>query len=352
MALSLFGEDAMKGFVDSYIKMCEEGIKIGNEFQPPEISGVNNIVVCGLGGSGVCGDLLIDVAKFDIPIIVVKDYHMPKFANEKSLALCISYSGNTEETLSQFMQAKNLGCKTIVVTSGGKLKEWADKLQVPMIALPGGHQPRDALPLMFFPLLITLQKLGFGNFENDFEEIKNSIRKINTRSLDELANKIKNSRLAVYGTSDHIGSLRRIKNEFNENAKMAVMYDFFPEINHNEMNGYQRTGLTKNVDVIFMRDKQETEEMNARIEATKGILEHYVNSINELWAAGDSKLARTMSFVFMASYLTGRIANITGINREQVPFVDRLKESLSLKLNTVKNLEKKVEDAQKKEKAA
>jgi len=349
MGLLLFGEDPMKGFVDNFVKMCDEGINIGKEFQPPELSGITNVVVCGLGGSGVCGDLLIDVAKLEIPIIVVKDYHIPKFANEKSLVFCISYSGNTEETLSQFMQAKNLGCKIINMASGGKLKEWTEKLQVPTINLPGGYQPRDALPLMLFPLLITLQKIGLGDFEKDFAEVATAIKKINTRALDELANKIKNSRLAVYGTSDHIGSLRRIKNEFNENAKMAVMYDYFPEINHNEMNGYQRTGLTKNVDVIFLRDKHETEEMNARIEVTKGILEHYVNSINELWAQGDSKLARTMSFVFMGSYLTTRIAHIAGIKREDVPFVDRLKEALNLKLKTVENLEKKVEEETKKE---
>ncbi len=255
MAFPFFGEDPMKNFADDYVEMCKQAIKIGNEFQPPEVSGVTNVIVCGLGGSGACGDLLVDVAKLDIPILVIKDYHMPKFANEKSLVFCISYSGNTEETLSQFMQAKNLGCKLIAVTSGGKLKEWADKLNVPVINLPGGYQPRDAMPFMFFPLFITLQKLGFKDFEKDFEEVGSVIKKVDTRSLDELANKIKNSRLAIYGTSDHIGSIRRMKNEFNENAKMAVMYDYFPEINHNEMNGYQRTGLTKNVDLIFLRDK-------------------------------------------------------------------------------------------------
>ncbi len=343
MALPFFGDNQTKKFVDDFAKMCDDGIKIGDGFKPPEVSGINNIIICGLGGSGVCGDLLVDVAKLDIPIIVVKDYNMPKFANEKSLVFCISYSGNTEETLSQFMQAKNLGCNIIALTSGGKLEEWAKKLQVQAIIVPGGRNPRDALPLMLFPLLVVLQKLSFGKYDQDFEEVKKVVDKINLRDLDDLANRIKNSRLAVYGTSDHIGSLRRIKNEFNENAKMAVMYDFFPEINHNEMNGYQRTGLTKNVDVIFMRDKHETEEMKARIEVTKGILEHYVNSINELWAAGDSKLARTMSFVFMASYLTGKIANITGINREKVPFVDRLKEALTLRLKTVEKLEKKVD---------
>lgn len=343
--MGFFGENPMKGFSESYVKMCDEGLRIGKEFDPPEISGISNIIVCGLGGSGVCGDLLVDVAKLEVPIIVVKDYNMPKFANEKSLVFCLSYSGNTEETLTQFMQAKDLGCKVVGITSGGKLKEWADKLKIPCVTIPGGYNPRDALPLMFFPLLIAVQKMGFGSFEKDMAEVVSVVGKIDSRNLDELANKIKNSRLAIYGTSDHIGSLRRMKNEFNENAKMAVIYDYFPEINHNEMNGYQRTGLTKNVDVIFMRDKFETEEMNARIEVTKGILEHYVNSINEIWAVGDSKLARTMSFAFMASYITGRIASLVGINREKVPFVDRLKDSLSSRLNTVKKLETRVDEA-------
>jgi glucose/mannose-6-phosphate isomerase len=342
-----FGEDPMRGFAERFAKLTEEGIKIGNDFNPPKVDGITNVIVCGLGGSGVCGDLLVDVGKLSVPVIVVKDYHLPKFANEKSLVFCISYSGNTEETLSQFMQAKNLGCKTIAITSGGKLREWSEKLNIPCLVIPGGYNPRDALQLMMYPLLITLQKIGFGDFEKNFQESLDVIGKINTHDLDDLAGRIKNSRLAIYGTSDHMGSLRRIKNEFNENAKMAVMYDYFPEINHNEMNGYQRTGLTKNVDVIFLRDRHETEEMKVRIEVTKEMLGHYVNTINELWAVGESKLARTMSFVFMGAYVTAKIASLTGINREKVPFVDRLKEALNLKLNTVQKLEKEVEVKQK-----
>jgi glucose/mannose-6-phosphate isomerase len=174
------------------------------------------------------------------------------------------------------------------------------------------------------------------------EECKEVVRKMDLRKMDEMANKIKNSRLAIYGTSDHLGSLRRIKNEFNENAKMTVIYDFFPELNHNEMNGYQRTGLTKNVDVIILRDKFETEEMSARIEVTKSILEHYVNSINEIWCSGESKLSRTMSFVFIASYMTGKIASLVGINRSSVPFVDRLKDALKSKTNVVERLDNKM----------
>jgi glucose/mannose-6-phosphate isomerase len=338
----LLENDRARVFTEDFIRMCEEGKKIGESFQPPAFTDIRNIVVCGLGGSGVCGDLLVDVAKPEIPIIVVKDYHLPKFVNEKSLVFLISYSGNTEETLSQFMQARKIGCNVVAVTSGGKLGEWCDREGSPLIQVPGGRNPRDALPLMFFPILVTLKKCGFGDFDKDMEECKEVVKKINLKKMDELAGKIKNSRLAIYGTSDHIGSLRRIKNEFNENAKMAVMHDFFPELNHNEMNGYQRTGLTKNVDVIFLRDKYETEEMAARIEITKNILEHYVNSINELWCIGESKLARTISFVFSASYLTGKIAELTGINRESVPFVDRLKDALRSKINLVEKLENKI----------
>jgi len=343
----LFGDGPMKGFTDDFVRMCDEGRRIGESFQPPQAGDVRNIVLCGLGGSGACGDLLVDVAKLDVPVIVVKDYHLPRFVNDKSLVFLISYSGNTEETLSQFMQARQTGCKIVAVTSGGKLKEWCDRDSIPIIQVPGGRNPRDALPLMFFPILTALEKMGFGSFSEAMEESKEAIRKLDLRKLDDLANRIKNSRLAIYGTSDHLGSLRRMKNEFNENAKMAVMHDFFPELNHNEMNGYQRTGLTKNVDVIFLRDKFETEEMTARIEVTKGILEHYVNSINEIWCTGEAKLARTMSFVFAASYLTGRIAGLVGINRDSVPFVDRLKDALKSRTNVVERLEVKMKSERK-----
>lgn len=338
----------MKGFTEDFVGMCDEGRSIGESFQAPDMAGVANIVVCGLGGSGVCGDLLVDVAKLRVPIITVKDYHLPKFVDEKSLVFLISYSGNTEETLSQFMQARNLGCRVVTVTSGGKLKEWSEKDGVPCVVIPSGRNPRDALPLMFFPLLMALQKMGYGSFGDEMEECKEVVKKMDLRKMDELANKIKNSRIAVYGTSDHVGSLRRMKNEFNENAKMAIIYDFFPELNHNEMNGYQRTGLTKNVDVIILRDKFETEEMSARIEVTKGILEHYVNSINEIWCSGESKLSRTMSFVFIASYMTGKIASLVGINRSSVPFVDRLKDSLKSRTNVVERLDGKMKSETKK----
>lgn len=338
-----FGSGKTETFKDEFSKMCDEGISIGNSFEPAKVSGISNIIVGGLGGSGVCGDLLLDAASLEVPIIVVKDYNMPKFANGKSLVFCISYSGNTEETLSQFMQAKGMGCNIISITSGGKLKEWSDRMGTQCIVVPGGKNPRDALPIMMFPLLIALQKLGFGEYDRDFADVKEAISKADLRKLDELASKIKNSRLAIYGTASNMGSLRRMKNEFNENAKMAVMYDYFPEINHNEMNGYQRTGLSKNVDVIFLRDSHESEEMTARIETTKDILENYVNSISEIWAIGDSRLARMMSLVFMGSYMTGKIASLVGIDREKVPFVDRLKDSLKARLNTVEKLERKVD---------
>ena len=338
----VFNDSLARNFLNEYLGMCDEGIEIGKNFNPPQISDISNIVMCGMGGSGVCGDLLVDIAKIDVPIVVVKDYNIPKFANEKTLVFCVSYSGNTEETLNQFTQAKSKGCKIISITSGGKLKEWSEKFNIPVITIPGGRNPRDSLPLIVFPALLSLQKIGLGNFEEYFTEVKDSLRKVNLKNLDDLANKMKSSRIALYGTSDHVGSIRRMKNEFNENSKMTVIYDFFPEINHNEMNGYQRATLSKNIDVIILRDEAETQRMKDRIEITKEILQHYVNSINEIWAVGDSKFAKSISFGFMASYLTGKIAGIAGVDRSKVPFVDRLKESLQDKMNMQEDLESKL----------
>lgn len=337
--MSVFDGGSAGRFLEDYKRMCGEGIEIGKRFDPPYSSEISNVVMCGMGGSGVCGDLLVDVAKTDVPIVVAKDYNIPKFAGEKTLVFCVSYSGNTEETLNQFVQARKEGCKIISITSGGKLKEWSEKFGVPVITIPGGRNPRDSLPLIVFPALFSMQKMGMGSFESQFSEAKEALGKVSMKSLDDLAHRIKSSRIALYGTSDHIGSVRRMKNEFNENSKMTVIYDFFPEINHNEMNGYQRANLSKSTDVIIMRDEAESQRMKDRIEITKEILQHYVNSINEIWAVGESRLAKSVSFAFMASYLTGRIAEIVGVDRSKVPFVDRLKESLKEKANMQEELE-------------
>ncbi len=323
----------------NFSKMCEEAIGIANKIDLPEFS-FDKIAICGVGGSGSVGDLAADLLRYDsaMEVVVVKSYRLPAHIDENTLVFCVSYSGNTEETLRAFAEAHKRNCKIISVTSGGKLAEWSKKLNLPVILIPSGYQPRDAVPYMFLPILICLQEFGLKNFEEDLQESVDVTKKIELKPLDELAEKIKNSDVAIYGSEEFAGVIRRFKNEFNENAKITVKYDAFPELNHNEINGYERNG--KQTSVILLRDKDEGDEIKVRIETTKEIFKDYIHSVHEIWPVGSSKLAKIVSYVYMASYLTAKIAELVGINRERVVFVDRLKVELKNKLNSVGKLEK------------
>lgn len=321
-------------------QMCREAVEIAERVELPYMS-FNKIDICGMGGSGSAGDLVADLLRYDSPIEVkvVKSYHLPASIDDNTIVFCVSYSGNTEETLSAFLEAKKRGHKIISITSGGKLKDWCKKLDFPLIQIPSGYQPRDALPYMFFPIIIILQKLGRANFADAMNESLSVIDAIDLKYLDRLAEKLKASDIAIYGTDEYSGVVHRFKNQFNENAKMVVKYDCFPEMNHNEINGYERSDLTKNSHIILLRDKNERAEMKATIEIVKNILSDRVNSIHELWAVGDTKLAKIISFVFMASYITAKISETVGIKRERVLFVEKLKTEMKNKLNFVEKLE-------------
>lgn len=334
----------MDGVIENFEKTCIAAIELAKTVNVPNFY-FDKIAICGVGGSGVVGDLLKDVVKNNsqFQIDVIKDYHLPKHVNSRTLVFCISHSGNTEETLNQFVEAREIGCNIISITSGGKLKEWSQKVGSTFIEVPGGMQPRDAVPYMLISLISCLQKLGVvGDFSKDFSEIPNAVKSVGLNLLDQIATKIKSSDVSIYGSSEFSGIIRRFKNDFNENAKMLVKYDFFPELNHNEINGYQRADLLKNADVIFLRDKDEKDEIRVRFDITKDFLKYYVNSIHEIWSVGNSQLAKIISFVYMSSYLTAKIAELVSINRERVIFVEKLKEGLKQRLNLVEKLEERL----------
>ena len=333
----------MDDLIQNYSRICSDAVELSKSIKIPTFS-FDKIAICGVGGSGVVGDLIKDILRdtAKIQIEIVKDYHLPKYIDNKTLVFCISYSGNTEETLNQLVEARERGCNIVSVASGGKLKEWSGKLGLESVQVPGGMQPRDSLPFLLTSLLICFQNQGIGNYANDISEMQNAVNNVDKNFLDRLAMKIKTSDIAIYGSNEFSGVVRRFKNDFNENAKMLVKYDLFPELNHNEINGYQRGDLLRNSNVIFLRDREENEETRVRFEITKGLLSDYVNDIYELWAVGNSKLAKVISFVFMSSYLIAKIAELVGINRERVILVEKLKDELKQKLNLVEKLEERL----------
>jgi glucose/mannose-6-phosphate isomerase len=327
--------------IKKYPEMCIDAMKVAEKVDIPDYR-FNKIIVCGMGGSAIGGDLLKDLLKYkiSIPIEVSRDYHLPAHADENTLTFCVSYSGDLEETLSQFVDALKKKCKIIGITSGGKLKEWCEKFNLPYILVPSGYQPRMALPYLFISMVVCLQKLGIVNLQKEIVETIELLKRMKSDSVKKLADSMKDSMIVVYSFDEFSGVAKRVKTQINENSKMPAKYDVFPELNHNEIVGYQNERLNKNSFVLILRDKDEPEEIKARIEITKDLIKDKVKRIEEIWAEGKSKLTRMMSLVFLGDVLSYELAVLNNVDPVEVENIVILKKKLKEKLNFVKKLEK------------
>jgi glucose/mannose-6-phosphate isomerase len=329
--------------IKKYSVMCRDAVEKTEKTTLPEYE-FNKIIVCGVGGSAIGGDMLKDLLRdrVRVPIEVSRQYHLPAYADENTLAFCVSYSGNTEETLSQFVDAIEKKCKIIGITSGGKLKEWCKKLNLPVIRVPKGYQPRVALPYLFFPMLVCLQRLGVANFKKEIDETIRVLRDVKTESVKKIALSLKNSIPVIYASSEFSAVAKRMKTQFNENSKIPAKHDIFPELNHNEIVGYQNEELNKNSYVIILRDKDEPKEIQTRIEISKELIKNKVKGIEEIWAKGETKLAKMMSLIFLGDLLSCELAMLNGVDPIQTENISILKNELEKRLKTVKRLEKKL----------
>lgn len=328
---------------EKYPEMISEAIENAKTLNLPKFK-FDKIVFCGIGGSLIVGNFIKDLLKYDCEktIEVFGDYHLPKIVDKKTLVVFISYSGNTEEPLSQFVEALDRKCKIIGVTSGGKLDEWFTKLKLPLIRVPKNYSPRYAALSMLISIVMYFDKIELRNFKKDIEECKEILKKIDVGYLDKIAGEINNSDLAIYAPYDFESIARRFKNDFNENSKLLVVFDTFPEIDHNDIDGFENPELNKNRSVLLIRDRDESFEMKNRIEITKEIIGKNVKSINEIWTYGESKLAKIVSLIFIGSYISCKLAELNGIDAEKIEFVDRLKKELKERVNLVDRLEKKL----------
>lgn len=327
--------------IKKYHEMCLNAVKIAEKVVIPDYK-FDKIVVCGMGGSAVSGDLLKDLLKnrISIPIDVCRDYHLPAYVDKNTLTFCISYSGNTEETLSQFVDCVKRKSKIIGITSGGKLEEWCKRFKLPYVSIPSGYQPRSALQYLLFSIIVCLQKLGVVNLKKEIDETIEVLKRVKTDSIKKLANLMKDSTIVVYSSDEFSGVAKRVKTQINENSKMPAKYDIFPELDHNEIVGYQNEKLNKNSFVLILRDKDEPEEIKVRIEITKDLIKDKVKGMKEIWTEGKSKLAKMMSLIFLGDVLSYELAVLNDVNPVEVENIGILKKKLKERLDLVEKLEK------------
>jgi glucose/mannose-6-phosphate isomerase len=319
-----------------YREAAKTAEKISLRYSNPE-----NIVVAGMGGSAVGGELLKDWVrdKAQVPIEVSRDYVLPAYANEKSLVLVVSYSGETEESLSAFLDAVKRNCMVFCVSSGGSLLEFAEKLGVPYLRVPSGMPPRAALPYLFVPLLKALEKVGVvSGVSEELSEVITLLAQIGGENAPEkpakdnfakrLALGINDSVPVVYGFGVFRGVAQRFKQQFNENSKVPSKWEFFSELNHNEIVGWEKAGqLVKCFSTIFIRDASESDVIRRRIETTKTLLP-VGSKVFEVWSRGKSALARMLSTVCVGDFTSVYLAILRNVDPTPVESINVLKQKM------------------------
>ncbi|HZK18914.1 MAG TPA: bifunctional phosphoglucose/phosphomannose isomerase [Clostridia bacterium] len=334
----------MLGAVAGLPEQIQEAYRLGLEADLPGEKEIKNIVVAGLGGSAIGGDLLRVYAgdKSDIPVNVVRDYILPRYVNKNSLVIATSYSGNTEETLHTFAEAKRRGASIVVITSGGKLAEEAGQSRIPAIIIPSGISPRAATGFLFIPAVVLLNRLGLaGGAEADIKETVGILKLLRDElSGDVPAEKNSAKQIASFfkdgipiiwgasGTSEVVA--QRWKGQINENAKSPAYWNVFPELNHNEIVGFEAPGeLLPKLRVVILRDENDHPQVKKRMDITKSIIKGAGVGVQEVLSRGKSYMARVYSLIYPGDYASIYLACYYDIDPGPVKMIDHLKQELA-----------------------
>lgn len=310
---------------------------------PDEYSRVDRVIVIGMGGSAIGGDLAwsLVMGESKVPIIVHRDYNLPAFVNDRTMIIASSFSGNTEETVSAFEAAVKTKSKKLVITTGGKLLKLAQTHNVPVFKINYKAQPRAALGYSFLPALGILQKTGL--IKDKSVDVSEAIEVMGMMSakLDEkvplennpakqLAQKLMGRLPVIYGAGIAAEVARRWKTQFNENSKVAAFYEVFPELNHNATVGYTYPSeLTKNMCVIMLRTSLFDERVKLRYAVTGRIIKRARVAWEAVDASGKSPLCQMMSLVFFGDLVSYYLAILNRVDPSPVNVIAYLKRRLA-----------------------
>lgn len=305
---------------------------------------VGQIMVLGLGGSAIAGNLAADALfkRAKVPILVNRHYLLPEFVGPETFIFAVSYSGETEEVLSAVKEADKRGCRVACVTSGGRLKEIAENKKYPLFLVPTGYQPRAALPFMLVPLLNGLEKLAvtpplaaeireaaalLARLRDEWGEGKPA----RANAAKQFARKLLGRLPIIFGSAGTTDAAAlRFKTQLNENSKLTAHVGVFPELDHNEivnLAALKREG--HEFSLVVLRDEDDSERIKKRIEITKSLLSRQLGGSSEVVAQGKSPLARILSLVLFGDLVSVYLALLRGVDPTPVEVIGRLKKEMS-----------------------
>lgn len=308
----------------------------------PSRDRIEHVVVLGMGGSGVAGDILVAAAGpfLPVPVVVSKDYELPAFVGDTSLVFAISFSGDTEETVEAASAAAVEGARMVCVTRGGELGRLAKSWGVPVVPVPDSiPQPRVGLGALAIPPLVVLEEIGL--FPGASQWVDFAVEQL-TQRRDELveddnvaarvAQAIGRTIPIVYG-GGQLGATAasRWKNQINENAKAPAFWNASPELCHNEIAGWGQHGdMTRQVmTVVNLRHEFEHPQVTRRFGLVDGMVDEVVASVQTVEAGGEGQLAQLLDLILVGDFVAWHLAAQEGLDPGPVPALDTIKAALA-----------------------
>ena len=308
---------------------------------PPAHGDVRNITVAGMGGSAIGGDLAAALlaGELKVPMQVHRDYGLPAYVGRDSLVIASSYSGNTEESLSSFEEAQRRGARVLVLTTGGKIAELARAAKFPVITFSYPAQPRAALGYSLGLVLGALTRLGFvRDLNSDIDAALADVARLEER-VHEGARTNDAKRLAIelygriifaYGGGVLGVMARRVKGQWNENAKNWGAFDVLPELNHNGVVGFPHPDIARDaLTVLLLRSDRDNPRHKLRFDVTRELLDRASVAHKTLQFSGANMLSEVLQLTLFTDYVSFYVALLNGVDPSPVKSIDYLKERLA-----------------------
>ncbi len=324
--------------LDRYPEQCRDALSIGRGFQFDPPKGVDQVIVCGMGGSAMAGEIARRFAS--VPVFINRNYTLPPFIDADTLLVAVSYSGNTAETLSGLEQGIAAGLPILTVSSGGKLQEIAQREGIPFLRIPGGYQPRAATGYLALPLLTVLERAGLLSIKIDQDELLGALVKVQERCnaavpvqdnpAKQLAQRIYRAIPVIYGTAGNTDLVAmRWKTQVNENAKQPAFYNAIPELNHNEILAFVDEGLRKGLHCLFLENDYEHPENRRRIGIMRELLTERAVPNEIVGAEGESEFSQVIAQIYFGDYVSYYLAIMNGTDPTPVELIESFKKKLA-----------------------
>jgi glucose/mannose-6-phosphate isomerase len=326
----------MQQFIEDFTSQLREAAIYLDNFDLYQLpkKKFNNVLICGLGGSGIGGKIAKDIfnSTLNIPIEVNSKYTIPAWVNEHTLVIASSYSGNTEETVDCINLARDKNASIVCITSGGKIQEICESNNYPLLSLPTGYPPRAAFGFSLacqlaifneiFELNIPLTS-KLNHIAKQLDDDKGSILEL----AGEIADTLHGHFPMIYSDNKYEGVAIRFRQQINENAKMLCSHHVYPEMNHNELVGW--AGGNENFAVITLMNNDDHPRNQRRMDICKKIITEKTQNFTEVESKGEDQIERTFYLVHLLDWVSELLAQRKNVDSIEVKVIDYLKNELT-----------------------